>query len=546
MIKALFTLFALFYVSGSTFSQDCLKPTATIVMDVNNVSAVINNSAHDFVINPGHDFHYEIPKGSGFNAFNVKSLWFSGILPSSDTLGAGNDYILGGRHDFYPGPISRLYPNACSQFDTLWTVYSIEIDQFLDDISDGTIDHPIPNNILYWPAKGNINNNQVVSRLGNAPFFDRSNNYIYEPLDGDYPVISACSDRYADQMVWYVFNDLGEHRRSGGVPMNIQIEAMAYAFQSENHLDNTTFYDYTIYNKSEFDYSEFRIGLWQDYQLGDFSKVYIGIDTTKDLSIAYCSENSTYGYDNNIPIIGHKILNSSIRRQNDGQIVSSFVTEFDGQGCCASYPRNDVEFHNYLNGLWACGNPVKNEYLGCSNQGETVKFVFPDDPTDPNGWSECSEENFTFGRRSVTAIHPIHFRSTDIIKISFANLFVQDSIPHPCPSFQPIQAVADFVQNWYNENICDDFVGISSPITVSLESTISPNPLTKVSILTFPEEMKTKKSIQIFNENGQLVYTVSATTYTSIEISKSDLGQGIFIYKVAAEEGQSVGKFVVQ
>jgi hypothetical protein len=47
-----------------------------------------------------------------------------------------------------------------------------------------------------------------------APFVDADANGYYDPLGGDYPVIDqSCGDKatYADQMIWWVYNDKGEY-----------------------------------------------------------------------------------------------------------------------------------------------------------------------------------------------------------------------------------------------------------------------------------------------------------------------------------------------
>ncbi|MBK7691106.1 MAG: hypothetical protein IPJ31_08310 [Bacteroidetes bacterium] len=57
-----------------------------------------------------------------------------------------------------------------------------------------------------------------------APFVDVNNDNIYNALDGDYPDIEG------EQALWWVFNDNGKtHNETNGLPLKIEVKALAYA-----------------------------------------------------------------------------------------------------------------------------------------------------------------------------------------------------------------------------------------------------------------------------------------------------------------------------
>ena len=74
---------------------------------------------------------------------------------------------------------------------------------------------------------------------------------------GDYPVIGVKDNNgnvvpnYADQMIFWVMNDKGNiHGRTGGQALGVQVNAIAFAFQTNDEVNNMTFYSFDIVKKT--------------------------------------------------------------------------------------------------------------------------------------------------------------------------------------------------------------------------------------------------------------------------------------------------------
>ena len=79
-----------------------------------------------------------------------------------------------------------------------------------------------------------------------APFYDVDKNGIYDPSNGDYPLING------DQALWYVYNDVGaahgENQRTAYRVLSAR--EMAFAFTSNDVLNDMTFYQTIVINRS--------------------------------------------------------------------------------------------------------------------------------------------------------------------------------------------------------------------------------------------------------------------------------------------------------
>src|ERR1039457_1209407 len=186
-------------------------------LDINNVSATFNAAGSHFWL-PGTDFQdynltgigppaFIVPKGTGNNRIRCNSLWIGGKDDDSTLYFAGECYPVGihmypdvePAPDYYAGPVMDSVNYSVSQDTTwnrLWKVTKLDIEYHKSHWNDpGYI--PIPT-ILTWPGNGKQGSGQAEKL---APFYDRNNDGIYDPSDGDYPLIRG------DQALYFIFND---------------------------------------------------------------------------------------------------------------------------------------------------------------------------------------------------------------------------------------------------------------------------------------------------------------------------------------------------
>jgi hypothetical protein len=417
--------------------SDCAPATAQADLDINNVRAAILNGGDmwwDFMRG-----QYEIPKGGGVTSLFAGSLWIGGIDAGNNLKVAAMTYRQGG-NDFWPGPLDNfnsVSSATCLQWDKIFTVTRQEVETFQ---ATG-----IPTaNITNWP---------VLSPSGEplAPYYDADGSGDYNPLAGDYPDYDLIGNRACDaqlkgdKTLWWVFNDMGNiHTETGGSAIGLEIQAQAFAFNTNDEINNMTFYKYKIINKSTYAVNNTYFGVWADADLGGAGDDYVGCDVTRGLGYCYngdlvddgvLSGENTYG--SNPPAIGIDFfegpradlngiadpVSSSPNGigYNDNVIdnerlgMSKFVYYTNGAPSGQGDPQTAIEFYNYLSGYWRDGSAFTYGGTGHLSSGPVCNYMFPGD-SDPTGfgtngnaqpaWDEASENNPVGDRRFLQSSGP--------------------------------------------------------------------------------------------------------------------------------------------
>lgn len=435
--------------SGGTpeLMANCSPATARTDLDINNTKAMIHTGGDmwwDLVATP----KYEIPKGSGNNAMFSGSLWLGGKDVSGQLKIAAQTYRNNG-NDFWPGPLStitaEISPGTCVEYDKIFKTTRDEVEQFSNWYELGQIDpqkqqqefpdYQVPQNILNWPAHGN-NNDPFNEDFYLAPFFDRNEDGVYNPMDGDYPGYDVkndhnCSQKisniYGDQNLWWIFNDKGNvHTQTGAASIGMEIRAQAFAFATNDEVNNMTFYNYELINRSSYTLTETYFGVFADADLGNFDDDYVGCDVTRGLGYCYNGDDldqdngGSKGYGTQPPAIGIDFFQGPFQDSDDSdnplttnyqQAISEKGIPYKGigigygdgivdnerfgmrhfiyfnRGTCSNIcdPETGTQYYNYLRGFWKDGVRMTNGGNGYNSGGAPADYMFPDD-TDPVGW----------------------------------------------------------------------------------------------------------------------------------------------------------------
>lgn len=462
--------------SNKTTAADCEAAESQFDLEINNVRARLL-SGGDVWWNLSNA-QYEIPKidppGSAPSVHSLfaGALWVSGIDDGGNLKIAAQTYRQSG-DDFWPGPINdggATDRSTCRLWDNHFNVFGSEID---DAIAQGQANgYPIPasgiaQNVLKWPAKGNpyllADGYEITESL--APFFDFDGDGLYDPANGDYPVIDGNPDpgqcggesfTYADQMVFWVYNDVGNiHTETGGEAIGLQVNALAFAFQTSDEINDMTFYRYTLINKSGNTLSQTYMGQWVDPDLGCFNDDYVGCDTARDLGIVYngdandnvsgCGSSLGYG-ETNIPMLGVDYFEGPKDTSGNQLGMSSFVyynNDFSVQG----NPRTAAQFRNYQTGKWIDGTNIQFGGDGYNEGTFNSAFMFPSSPDQSSGpgvWSECSEGIAPADRRFLQNSGPFILLPGAENNITVGAVWVQTAPgTYPCPSFESTIGRAD-------------------------------------------------------------------------------------------------------
>ncbi|NLN74524.1 MAG: T9SS C-terminal target domain-containing protein [Bacteroidales bacterium] len=473
----------------------CLPATGSSDLDINNVRTRINTGGDmwwDFEV-----AQYEVPKGSRKHSMFSASLWIGGLDVNGQLKLAALRYRQVG-NDYWTGPLTidgnaSIDQATCKKYDRHWKITRAQVEKFIawNNNPDIDPDYVVPKVIQDWPAHP-IDGNPLQSRYL-APFMDVNGDGEYRWEDGDYPYYDftnelcprtpenlgrpavptketemgitqggILSDQVlkGDETLWWVFNDKGApHTETKGDPIGLEIRAQAFAFATNDEINNMTFYSYEIINRSTYTLTQTYFSQWVDTDLGDGWDDYVGCDVGRGLGYCYNGKeiDGTGRYDHygaQPPAIGvdffqgpymdpdgidnpkydangEQLCDESINGVNfgDGIIdnerfgMRRFVYHNNTGGHSAmTDPTYAHEYYNFLRGIWKDGQ--KMTYGGNAHpdvNGNTTlvcDFMFPDDSDiwnwgtgcgpDPANkvWNEVTAGNAPYDRRFMQSAGP--------------------------------------------------------------------------------------------------------------------------------------------
>lgn len=118
----------------------------------------------------------------------------------------------------FPGPFSDQ-GSINYKYNKVWSVKKWEIQSTINDYEDNQQIDNIPSlNILTWPGNKNPLSLELDGLDWNennyAPFYDRNNDGIYNPFEGDYPVLEMnCKEKIPDEMFGQFISQIMEVRK---------------------------------------------------------------------------------------------------------------------------------------------------------------------------------------------------------------------------------------------------------------------------------------------------------------------------------------------
>ncbi len=108
--------------------------------------------------------------------------------------------------------------------------------------------------------------------------------------------------------MWWVFNDKGNiHSETGGEAIGLEVRVQAFAFSTNDEINNMTFYKYEVINKSSYDLNQTYFAQWVDSDIGNYGDDFVGCDVGRGLGYTYngdALDEEANGYGINPPAIG--------------------------------------------------------------------------------------------------------------------------------------------------------------------------------------------------------------------------------------------------
>jgi hypothetical protein len=497
----------------------CAPPTTTTYLELNNVRAMIHTAGNLWQV-PNQNFsQYEVPKNSGIMALFTAALWLGGTDVNNQLKLAALRYRDG--QDYWSGPLTQItaettYDN-CSKYDKHFVTTQDMVREFnawfeagLNDQQNGTVTqnelfpgYKVPDIIKNWPAHGDVTQGQDYYL---APFYDFNGDGHYNWEDGDFPWYDIKKDKecsvdrsvslYGDMNYWWVMNDKGNiHTETGADPIGMEIRAQAFAFASNDEINNMTFYNYELINRGTQTLYNTYFGFFTDGALGDPYDDYVGCDVSRGLGYYYNgdnydADNSGYkGYGNSPPAVGVDFFEGPY--QDDDGIDNGFGIGEDealngigyGDGIVDNErfgmrrflyysnttnganpnqtdPVNASDYYNYLRGYWKDGtkfvyggsghisDPDANPLMPCD-------FMFPG-TTDPQGWgtggvpqpnwTEQTANNTPNDRRFVESAGPFLLKPGAVNNITVGVVWARSTGGDPFQSVETLRRADDKAQ----------------------------------------------------------------------------------------------------
>ena len=506
-------------------------------IDINQINAKVNPSGYLFNSFGGYsNSNFEFPKGSSQNMLYNVGLNLAGVISGETEYLSGSVDNYGYNTDYYPGPVTTP-ENYSYQLDSAWVkVWKLNKNEIQLHIQNYNKEgYNMPDNLRHWPANGNVIQGQAAQL---APYHDFNENGMYDPENGDYPLIRG------DQAIYFVYNDVRyPHQLFSGIGMGAEIHCMVYAFESPDNeaINNTIFINYLIYNRGQNTLDELKPGIFSTAGLGNLYDNFAGCSPELNMGFYYNgddfdedTEGVGYfypGYGNHPPAFSMKLLNREL---------SGYLPYFTHETITSFSPQTNEDLIYNLNAFWLDGAPLIGN--GCGHpscaQGDTVSFVYTGDPSVAGSWSELQQGNISNYRSSMLLVEPVYdFRPGDAVCIDLALTTARDMNGNHIDSFVLLKEYAAQVQEFYNENFpasCFDVApGFEEAGTPAKEShlTLIPNPAEEeVTVKTNHTEKPAH--YRIFDVSGRLKLSGQFKGAESQTINIKSLKPGLYFVQV--------------
>ncbi len=464
--------------SGKNTST-CAVANAFTNLDINNVRALIYNDGMMWFDrgSVAGVARYEVPKGSGKHSLFAGSVWIGGYDAGNNLKVAAQTYRQFGQNDYWPGPLNgqgATEADICSKWDKIWKINQTEILDFIADFDNGNNPDFNPNdarwtNIRQWPGYGNANLTEYSndwagkSAVDFAPFVDFDGDGEYDPGNGDYPEIKG------DQYLWWMFNDASGVKNETNTPaIGMEVHGAAFAFLTNDQLNDATFYNYKLINRSTTELDSCYIATFTDADLGYAFDDYVGCDTTRSLGILYNGDafdgnGLPAEYGDSPPIVGIDFFEGPVNEDTVELGMSSFVFFNNDNTDNLGNPQSGIHFYRYMTGSLRNGGEYTQTCNGVDASVNKTKFVYWGDPGKPGdlntNWTECGCNNPADDRRFVHSSGPFKLKpGAEPINVTIGAIWADD-VNYPCPSFGAIQIADDKAQELFDRN----FIPVEPP-----------------------------------------------------------------------------------
>lgn len=567
MKKIFFITALLITVAYCEANAQCIQAIAQTDLDIANVRASVLSGGDMWRDFSAPNIGYEVPMGTGKNSIFAGGLWIGGMDAGGQIKTACMTYRQTGI-DFWNGPLDangNVSSATCATYDKIWKLNKTDIQDFITTGSTTNQD------IISYPG------NRPGSNAPLAPYVDYNGDGVYNYADGDYPyfnfgtgVPSCCETLHGDQCLWWVINDVGNaHSETQSIlPIGIEVQCQAYAFDTAHSLTSTTtFYQYTIINKSTYACLNTYFGQWVDPDLGNPTDNYVGCDVIK--GVGYCyngdgNDEGASGYGIAPPAIGFDFLRGPLADENDGVdnnrngiidepneeiIMSNFMTYVNDTFSPTGTPDGFTDYYNYLRSVWRDGQPLTYGGTGHFSSNPPCYFMFPDTtdsyfPGITNKWTEITSANAPGDRRFVMSAGPFTMQPGEVNCITVAVVWARDINGNNISNKSLMLTTDSLIQIEFDNCFSNFTTGITKS-TLQNAVDVYPNPFSDKTIIRFSNSKGEEVYFKLYDINGKLVKEISGIKTNTLELKNDNLTPGIYFLSLNAKSSKAISCKIV-
>ena len=211
-----------------------------------------------------------------------------------------------------------------------------------------------------------------------------------------------------DEMLWHVCNDaeptLHSNRAGGSLPLGVEVQQTAYAFNRLGALGNTAFVRFRIINKGSNLLEHMYAALWSDPDLGNFRDDLVGCDSARSLGYCYNGADTDAVYGSAPPAVGYDLLSvTKAGVRVPGHAATAFIQYLNGGD-----PQNSTQSYNFLRGRLASDSAITDP-----TTHQPTNYFYTGDPVAGTGWLDTNPSD----RRMLLPSGPFTLAPSETLEV---------------------------------------------------------------------------------------------------------------------------------
>jgi hypothetical protein len=532
--------------------------------------------------------------GDGVPLLERGAFWLGGLDVNQQLYMHANNYY--SYSDDQPGPLmmnSVDYASMSPIYHRTWKMTTTEIDFHRQHFSQpGYVPSP---SILEWPG------NPPSGALFNgplAPYIDSNANGLYDPMNGDYPLIKG------DEAIYFIRNNDCIHNESGGDTYMVELHYMIYVFTNttDELFERVFFTDINVRNHGTQTSYDTYMGIFHSPALGNYNDNFIGTNVELGMQFWYNADafdeplNGYPGFENFPAAFGMMVLSGPLQdadgvdnplTQNISVAIDSNGIPYSGLGfgygngivdderkglsstmyirngstAAMAMPQVAIHYYNYLRARWTensfqyyGGNGHGSSSQAISNGFIASKYVFPDNSDSlfwgtngvsvPIVWNEGASGMVPGDPYGIASSGPFTFTPGTSHTLELAYLYARDTTGGS--SVDQLFNDAHQLRSIYTSGEIPGHGSFFSEVNEvdEIEFHLFPNPaenILSIAISNFQSETQ----IEILDLSGRLMFSGKLSS-SNLSIDVSGLAQGMYLVRITNASGSLAQRFLKQ